>query len=419
LAALIDNHLHWNKEPILDVNRIGWRRVVDMNDRALRNITVGLGARGDGIPRSDGFDITVASEIMAIFCLSTDLKDLTRRLGQIVVGYTRANKPVTATDLCAEGALSALLRDALAPNMVQTLENNPAIIHGGPFANIAHGCSSVISTKTSLKLADYVVTEGGFGADLGAEKFFNIKCRKSGLRPDCVVVIATVRALKFHGGADEKTLQQEPSVEAVKSGIHSNLKRHLENIQKFGVPAVVAVNKFPTDTPEELATVLSECEALGFTAVLADHHNDGGAGAADLAQTVADTIDEKKSDFKFLYPDDMPLTEKVRTIAREIYGASDIAIDSAAATKFKKITNDGYGDFPVCMAKTQYSFSADPTVRGAPTGHVLPIKDVRLSAGAEFVVVLTGAIMQMPGLPKLPASEKVGVGEDGEIYGLF
>ena len=418
LAAMLDNHIYWAKEPLVDVRRIGWRRVVDMNDRALRNITCGLGGRTDGIPRQDGFDITVASEIMAIFCLATDMDDLTRRLGQIVVGYTRARKPVTCKDLNADGALAALLRDAIQPNLVQTLENNPAVIHGGPFANIAHGCSSVISTKASLKLCDYVVTEGGFGADLGAEKFFNIKCRKSGLSPDCVVVVATVRALKLHGGADEKTLSKEENVDAVRGGM-VNLERHIENVRKFGVPIVVAVNQFPFDTDAELDAVEEECKNLGVKAVRSNHHGHGGAGAKALAEEVANTCQTEESNFKTLYPDEMSLEDKIRTVATEMYRADDIAIDATAATKLKQFTKDGYGHFPICMAKTQYSFSADPKALGAPNGHILPVRDVRLSAGAEFIVALTGDIMQMPGLPKVPAAEHVGVHEDGAIYGLF
>ena len=418
LAAMLDNHIYWAKEPLVDVRRVTWRRVVDMNDRALRNINCGLGKRTDGIPRQDGFDITVASEIMAIFCLATDMDDLQRRLGQIVVGYTRARKPVTCKDLNAEGALAALLRDALQPNLVQTLENNPAIIHGGPFANIAHGCSSVVSTKTSLKLCDYVVTEGGFGADLGAEKFFNIKCRKSGLKPDCAVIVATCRALKLHGGAEEKTLTKIEDVGAVEKGM-VNLERHIENVRKFGVPVVVAINQFPFDTDAEMQAVEDACAKLGVTAVRSNHHGHGGNGATALAEAVAHICDNEESNFKPLYSDDMPLIEKVRTVAKEMYRADDIAIDAAAMTKFKQFTKDGYGHFPVCMAKTQYSFSADPKALGAPTGHTLPVRDVRLSAGAEFIVVLTGDIMQMPGLPKIPAAENVGVNDDGSIYGMF
>lgn len=418
LAAMLDNHIYWAKEPLVDVRRVTWRRVVDMNDRALRNITVGLGKATDGIPRSDGFDITVASEIMAIFCLATDMDDLQRRLGQIVVGYTRKNTPVTCKDLNADGALAALLRDALQPNLVQTLENNPAIIHGGPFANIAHGCSSVVSTKTSLKLCDYVVTEGGFGADLGAEKFFNIKCRKSGLKPDCAVIVATCRALKLHGGADEKTLTKIEDVDAVRKGM-VNLERHVENVRKFGVPVVVAINQFPFDTDAEMDAVAARCSELGVTAVRSNHHGHGGAGAEALAEAVVKVCDEEESNFKFLYPDEMSLVDKITTVAKEMYHAEDIAIDPAAMKKLNKYTKEGYGHFPICMAKTQYSFSADPKALGAPTGHTVPVRDVRLSAGAEFIVVLTGDIMQMPGLPKVPAAENVGVHDDGSIYGMF
>ena len=417
LSAMVDNHIYWANEPLLDSRRVQWGRVVDMNDRALRNIVVGLGSITDGFARQDRFDITVASEVMAIFCLATDTDDLQNRLGNIIVGYTRGREPVRARDLKADGAMAALLKDALKPNLVQTLEQNPAIIHGGPFANIAHGCSSVVSTKAALKLADYVVTEGGFGADLGAEKFFDIKCRKAGLSPDCAVVVATVRALKLHGGADEKNLTEE-NIAQVEAGM-CNLLRHCENVRKYGVPVVVAINAFHLDTEAELAAVQAGCEAEGIKAVLSTHWADGGEGGAALAEEVVNTIDTQESNFAPIYTDDMPLVEKVRTVAQEIYRADDIEVSSTAATKFKQFERLGFGHFPVCMAKNQYSFTNDAKIKGAPTGHTIPIADVRLSAGAEFCVVLTGSIMTMPGLPKKPAAEAVGINDDGDIYGLF
>ena len=417
LAAMIDNHVYWGKDPLIDVRRISWRRAVDMNDRALRSIVNSLGGVSNGFPREDGFDITVASEVMAIFCLANDLKDLQNRLGNIIVGYSRDKKPITAREIKADGAMTALLRDALQPNLVQTLENNPAFVHGGPFANIAHGCNTVLATKTAMKLADYVITEAGFGADLGAEKFLNIKCRKSNLKPSCVVVVATIRALKLHGGADAKNLGPE-DLQALEKGI-PNLIKHVENVGKFGLPAVVAINRFPTDSENEVKLVENSCNKMKVKAILAEHWAKGGEGATELAKEVIRTLDEEKSSFKFLYPDKMSLVDKVRTVAQKIYGADDISIDTAVSKKFSDIEDLGFGSYPVCMAKTQYSFSTDPTLKCVPSGFTVPVQDVRLSAGAEFVVVLTGSIMTMPGLPSVPAAESVGVGEDGEIFGLF
>jgi formate--tetrahydrofolate ligase len=417
LSAMVDNHLYWGHEPQLDARRITWRRVVDMNERALRSIVCSLGGVANGFPRQDGFDITVASEIMAILCLATNLKDLEKRLGDIVIGQTRERKAVRASDIKAHGAMTALLKDALQPNLVQTLENNPAFIHGGPFANIAHGCNAVLATKTALKLADYVVTEAGFGADLGAEKFFNIKCRKAGLRPSCVVIVATVRALKLHGGKDAKNLGPE-DLDALEKGI-PNLLQHVENIGKFGLPAVVAINRFPTDTEAEVRLVQDQCAKRGVNAVLCEHWAKGGDGAVDLAKEIVNTVESGKADFKLLYPDDMPLIEKARTVAREIYRADDIDVPKAVQARFAELEDGGFGHYPVCMAKTQYSFTTDPSVKGAPTGFTVPIREVRLSSGAEFVVPITGEIMTMPGLPRVPAAEAVGVGDDGEVYGLF
>eukprot|EP00462_Mataza_sp_D1_P026424 CAMPEP_0175148136 /NCGR_PEP_ID=MMETSP0087-20121206/16433_1 /TAXON_ID=136419 /ORGANISM="Unknown Unknown, Strain D1" /LENGTH=543 /DNA_ID=CAMNT_0016433509 /DNA_START=206 /DNA_END=1837 /DNA_ORIENTATION=+ len=416
LSAMVDNHIYHGNEPLIDTRKVSWRRVVDMNDRALRNIVLGCG-EGNGFTRQGGFDITVASEVMAIFCLATSLADLKEKLSKIVVGYTRKMVPVTVKELKAEGAMAALLRDALQPNLVQTLEKNPAIIHGGPFANIAHGCSSVLGTQTALKMADYVVTEGGFGADLGAEKFFDIKCRKAGLAPDVVVIVATIRALKYHGGADEKELTV-PDVDAVKAGM-PNLLTHVNNTKKYGVPVVVAINAFHMDTPEEIAAVQSECEKNGLKAIVSEHWAKGGPGAADLAKEVVHTMDTQQSNFKLLYPDDMPILDKVRTIAQELYGAKDISVSPEAQKQVKRFTRLGYGHYPVCIAKTQYSFSADPTARNAPTGHVIPVREVRLSAGAEFVVVITGDIMTMPGLNKVPSACSVGLNDEGHIHGLF
>jgi formate--tetrahydrofolate ligase len=388
-----------------------------MNDRALRSIVNSLGGVSNGFPRQDGFDITVASEVMAILCLSLDLKDLERRLGNIIVGYTRDKTPIRAREIKADGAMTVLLKDALMPNLVQTLENNPVFIHGGPFANIAHGCNSVLATKTALKLADYVVTEAGFGADLGAEKFFDIKCRKAGLAPAAVVVVATVRALKMHGGVSKENLKNE-NVMAVNKGCE-NLKRHLSNIGKFGVPAVVAVNRFITDTEAEVAEVMKAAESMGTKAFMCTHWADGGAGTEALARHVVEIADSGKAAFKPLYPDDMPLRDKVKTIATEIYGAADIACDGSVETAFKDLEAAGFGKLPVCMAKTQYSFSTDPNKRGAPEGHIVPVRELRLSAGAEFVVVITGEIMTMPGLPRVPAAEAIRINAEGQIEGLF
>ena len=417
LAALIDNHVYWGNSLGLDTRRISWRRVVDMNDRALRSIVSSLGGVSNGFSREDGFDITVASEVMAIFCLASNFSDLQKRLGNIVVGQTREKKNIRASELKAAGSMAALLKDAIAPNLVQTLENNPAIIHGGPFANIAHGCNSVIATKSGLKLADYVVTEAGFGADLGAEKFFDIKCRKAGLKPDITVIVATIRALKMHGGVAKDDLKGE-NVAAVESGF-ANLKRHIANIRKFGVPVLVTVNKFSSDTSAEMTTLERLCKAEGVDCVVADNWGSGGEGAADLARAVVSTIDAQPSNFKPLYADELPLAEKVRTIAKELYGANDIAYDSSVKARFAELEKEGFGHLPVCIAKTQYSFSTDQNAKGAPSGFTIPIRELRLSAGAEFVVVVCGDIMTMPGLPKTPAANNIEVGGDGRISGLF
>ena len=417
LSALIDNHIYWGNALGIDQRRVGWKRVLDMNDRALRSIVNSLGGVSNGFPREDGFDITVASEVMAILCLSKDIKDLENRLGNVIVAYTRDKKPVRARDLKADGAMTVLLKDALQPNLVQTLENNPVFIHGGPFANIAHGCNSVLATKTAMKLADYVVTEAGFGADLGAEKFFDIKCRKAGIAPSAVVIVATVRALKMHGGVAKDDLKAENAA-AVAKGCE-NLKRHIENVNKFGVPAVVAVNKFITDTDAEIAEVQKAAESMGTKAFLCTHWADGGKGTEALAQHVVKVIDEGKANFKPLYPDDMKLRDKVKTIATEIYRAADISCDASVENQFKDFEAAGFGHFPVCMAKTQYSFSTDPSKRGAPTGHIVPIRELRLSAGAEFIVVVTGEIMTMPGLPKVPAADSIHLDDKGQIQGLF
>ena len=417
LAAMIDNHIYWGNGLGIDTRRVAWRRVVDMNDRALRQIVNSLGGVANGFAREDGFDITVASEVMAIFCLATDLADLKRRLGQIVVGHTRDRTPVTATDLNAEGAMAALLKDAIKPNLVQTLENNPAFVHGGPFANIAHGCNSALATTTAMKLADYVVTEAGFGADLGAEKFFDIKCRKTGLNPDCAVIVATIRALKMHGGVAKDDLKNE-NVAALEAGF-ANLKRHIENVRKFGVPAVVSVNRFITDTDAEMAKLLELSEAEGTRCVEANHWAEGGAGAEGVARAVVETIETTPSNFNPLYPDDMPLLQKVRTIAREIYRADDIQADDAIRKQFAELDQTPARNFPICMAKTQFSFSTDPSLKAAPKGFDVPIREVRLSAGAEFLVVITGAIMTMPGLPRVPAADRIDVDDAGLISGLF
>ena len=417
LAALADNHIYWGNSLDIDERRISWRRVVDMNDRALRAIVNSLGGVANGFPRQDGFDITVASEVMAIFCLARDIDDLKRRLGNIVVGYSRDRKPVRARDLNGQGAMAALLKDAIQPNLVQTLENNPAFVHGGPFANIAHGCNSVLATTTALKLADYVVTEAGFGADLGAEKFFDIKCRKAGLAPSAVVIVATIRALKMHGGVAKDDLKNE-NVAALEAGF-ANLKRHIQNVAKFGVPAVVSVNRFIADTDAEMKKLIALCEAEGVKCVEANHWADGGAGAEDVAKAVVEIVEKGKASFKPLYPDEMKLEEKIRTVAREIYRADDISVPSAISKQLAELDATEAGKFPICMAKTQYSFSTDATAKGAPTGFDIPVREVRLSAGAEFVVVITGEIMTMPGLPRVPAADKIDVDANGKISGLF
>ncbi len=417
LSALIDNHVHWENQAGLDHRRVTWRRVMDMNDRTLRDVTIGLGGPGNGTPRQSGFDITVASEIMAIFCLATDLDDLARRIGNIVIGYTRDMKPVYARDVNAPGAMTVLLKDAFMPNLVQTLENNPAFIHGGPFANIAHGCNSVIATKTALKLADYVVTEAGFGADLGAEKFFDIKCRKAGLSPDAVVLVATARALKMHGGVAKDQLNNE-NVDAIKAGCQ-NLGRHIRNLSSFGVPVTVAINRFVADTEAELQAISDYCSEFGVKAFNCNHWGEGSKGTMDLAKHVAEVADSGLAQFHTLYDDDMPLLEKVRHIARSLYGANDIIADKKVRDQFTRFEADGYGHFPVCMAKTQYSFSTDPQLIGAPTGHDVPIREIRLSAGAEFIVVICGDIMTMPGLPRVPSADNIHLNANGDIEGLF
>lgn len=416
LSALIDNHIKWGND--LDINpmKVTWRRVMDMNDRALRHIVCGLN-KGNGSVREDGFDITVASEVMAILCLASDLTDLQRRLGNIVVAETRKGQPVTARDLKADGAMTVLLKEALMPNLVQTLENNPAFVHGGPFANIAHGCNSVMATTTALKLADYVVTEAGFGADLGAEKFFDIKCRKTGLEPAGAVVVATVRALKMHGGVALDELKEE-NVTAVREGC-TNLARHLQNIQRFGLPAVVAVNEFDTDTEAELNAIREAAMACGVETVVCTHYNDGGAGAEELARKVVQMADREDRDFHSLYENEMSLWDKVRTIATQLYGAADITADKRVIKQFQQLESTGFGYFPVCMAKTQYSFSSDASLLGAPSGHTLQIREIRLAAGAEFVVVICGEIMTMPGLPRAPSAETINIGDAGEVMGLF
>ena len=416
LASLIDNHIYWGNKLGIDVRRVSWKRCLDLNDRALREITVNLGGVANGYPRQDGFNITVASEVMAIFCLANDLKDLERRLGNITVAYTRKKKAIFAKDLKAEGPMTVLLKQALMPNLVQTLENNPAIIHGGPFANIAHGCNSVIATKTSLQLSDYVVTEAGFGADLGAEKFFDIKCRKSGLTPSAVVLVATIRALKMHGGVAKANLSNE-NVEAVKSGI-SNLKRHVSNIKKFGLPVVIAINHFVADTENEMQALQEECKSIGVETVPCYHWAKGGEGTVELAKKVVE-IANGINTFKYLYEDKISLLEKIKTIATEIYDADDVIADSKIRDQLKQFEENGYGDFPICIAKTQYSFSTDPTLKGAPSNHSIPIREVRLSSGAEFIVVVCGEIMTMPGLPSVPAANSIFLNDEGEIEGLF
>ena len=417
LSAVIDNHIHWENRLDIDPRRITWKRVVDMNDRALRDITTGLGGPGNGIPRQGGFDITVASEIMAVFCLASDLDDLQKRIGYIVIGYTRKKEPVKVSQLDVQGAMTALLRDAFQPNLVQTLENNPALMHGGPFANIAHGCNSVIATKTALKMADYVVTEAGFGADLGAEKFFDIKCRKAGLHPDAVVLVATTKALKMHGGIDKSNLSAE-NVDAIKKGCE-NLGRHIRNIGQYGVPVTVGINGYVTDTENEHQAIIDYCKQFDVECKISTHWSDGGKGAEDLARHVAEMIELQKSQFRTLYDDNMPLWENVRHIARSIYGAEDIIADKKVRAQFEEFEKAGYGHYPVCMAKTQYSFSTDPQLMGAPSGHDVPIREIRLASGAEFIVVICGDVMTMPGLPRKPASENIGINQEKEITGLF
>ena len=418
LAAALDNHIHHGNELGIDVRRITWKRVMDMNDRALRDITVSLGGPGNGYPRQDGFDIVVASEVMAIFCLATSLKDLKTRLGNIVVGYTRDLKPVCAKDLKVHGAMTVLLKDALAPNLVQTLENNPAFVHGGPFANIAHGCNTVIATQTALKLADYVVTEAGFGADLGAEKFVDIKCRKSGLKPDACVIVATIRALKFHGGVDVKELNKE-NLAALEKGV-ANLERHVKNVREnYGLKCVVSINHFTFDTDAEIELLKKKMAPHNVPVLLARHWADGGAGATEVAKKVVELIDQGENQFKFVYDEKMPLWDKMKTIATKIYGAADISADNKVRGQIKKLQEDGYGDYPVCVAKTQYSFSTDAGLRGAPSGHMVNIREVRLSAGAEFIVMVCGDIMTMPGLPKVPSAEKIDLTDEGKVVGLF
>ncbi len=417
LSAMMDNHIYWGNEQDIDVRRVAWRRVVDMNDRALRQVTLSLGGVANGFPREGGFDITVASEVMAILCLATDLKDLQKRLGDMIVAYRRDRSPVFCRDIKADGAMTVLLKDAMQPNLVQTLENNPAFVHGGPFANIAHGCNSVIATTTALKLSDYVVTEAGFGADLGAEKFLNIKCRKAGLKPAAVVIVATVRALKMNGGVERGDLGME-NAEAVRKGC-ANLGRHLENIKQFGVPAVVAINHFVADTDAEVQEVVSYVKEHGSEAVVSRHWADGSKGSAELARKVVETIDQKESQYAPLYPDEMPLFEKIEAVAKRIYRADEVLADQKIRDQLKLWEEQGYGSLPVCMAKTQYSFTTDPSRRGAPTGHSLPVREVRLSAGAGFIVVICGEIMTMPGLPRVPAAESICLNDAGEIEGLF
>ncbi len=416
LAALIDNHIHHGNELGIDIRRIQWKRVVDMNDRALRQIVASLGGPGNGYPREDGFDIVVASEVMAIFCLATSIEDLKTRFGNIVVAYNRDQRPIYARDLNAQGAMTVLLKDALAPNLVQTLENNPAFVHGGPFANIAHGCNTVIATQAALKLADYVVTEAGFGADLGAEKFIDIKCRKSGLRPSAAVIVATVRAMKYHGGADLKTITQE-NLAALEKGI-VNLERHVQNVSKiYGIPCVVSINKFTSDTPAELEMLRSRMAKLGVNVVLATHWGDGGKGAADLARMVV-TLCEQKSTMTYVYEEQDTLWEKINKIAKKVYRASEVTADNKVRAQIKRLQEDGYGHYPVCVAKTQYSFSTDAQLRGAPENHVINVREVRLAAGAEFVVMVCGDIMTMPGLPKVPSANKIDI-VNGKVVGLF
>ena len=417
LSALIDNHIYWGNKLNIDVRRIVWKRVMDMNDRSLRSININLGGVANGYPREDGFDITVASEIMAIFCLSNDLKDLEKRIGNITIGYTRDKKAIYAKDLNAHGPMTVLLKEAIRPNVTQTLENNPAIIHGGPFANIAHGCNSVIATKTGLKLADYVVTEAGFGADLGAEKFLDIKCRKSGLKPSCVVIVATIRALKMHGGIAKDQLKAE-NVEALKKGL-VNLERHINNIRKFGLPVSVAVNHFITDTDQEVKALIDYCKTLNVKATLCTHWSNGGEGTKELANDVVELCKKGENKFKFLYENSAPLFKKIESIAKEIYHASEVVADTKIRDQLKNFEESGYAELPICIAKTQFSFSTDPSLKGAPSGHVLPIREIRLSSGAEFIVVVCGAIMTMPGLPRVPAADSIKINDKGDTEGLF
>ena len=417
LSALIDNHIHWGNKLEIDARRIVWKRVADMNDRALRSINCGLGGPGNGFPRQDGYDITVASEVMAIFCLATDLDDLKARLDKIVVAYTRDHKPVHASEILGTGAMSVLLKDALAPNLVQTLENNPAIIHGGPFANIAHGCNSVIATKAGLKMADYVVTEAGFGADLGAEKFFDIKCRAAGLAPDASVIVATTRALKMHGGVSKDNLDQE-DLEALQDGC-CNLVRHIENVKSFGVPVVVGINRFTSDTDAEIALIKQVASANGVKAIECTHWADGGAGTEELAKEIASIADSGAASFAPLYPDDMPIWDKIKTVATRLYRADDIIADQKIRDQIRDLQDNGYGHLPICIAKTQYSFSTDPNLKGAPSEHVVAIREVRLSAGAGFIVIVCGDIMTMPGLPRVPAANSIAIDDNGQVAGLF
>ena len=417
LSALIDNHIYWGNQLGIDVRRITWKRVLDMNDRSLREIVSSLGGPGNGYPRETGFDITVASEVMAILCLAQDLQDLERRLGNIVIGYTREKSAITASDLGANGAMTVLLKDATMPNLVQTLENNPAFVHGGPFANIAHGCNTVLATKTALKLADYVVTEAGFGADLGAEKFFDIKCRKANLNPSAAVIVATIRAIKMHGGVAKEDLNKENLI-AVEAGL-ANLGRHIKNVESFGVPTVVAVNNFTSDTEAEFQIVKNYCQGLGVEAILCTHWENGSSGIIALAQKVVILAEKNHKQFKYLYDDSESLWEKVNSIVKNIYGASEVVADKLIRDQFKSYEAAGYGKFPICMAKTQYSFSTDPNLKGAPSGHVVPIREIRLAAGAEFIVVVTGDVMTMPGLPRQPAANSIGIDLEANVHGLF
>ena len=418
LSALIDNHIYWGNKLNIDVENVVWKRVVDLNDRALRSIKINLGKLKNNIPRNDGFDITVASEVMAIFCLSNSVEDLEKKIGNITIAYTKDKKPIYAKDLNAHGPMTVLLKDAIRPNITQTLENNPAIIHGGPFANIAHGCNSIIATKTALKLSDYVVTEAGFGADLGAEKFIDIKCRKAGIQPSCVVLVATIRALKMHGGVEKDDLKKE-NLEALKKGI-PNLERHIKNIKKFGLDPVVAINHFITDTDKEVQLIKEECAKLSVEVSLCKHWSEGGSGTEELANQVVDICKKNnKKKFKYLYDDEKSIVQKIETIAKEIYGAASIEIDETAKNQIKAMESQGFKKFPICIAKTQYSFSTDPKLKGAPSGHTLQIREVRLSSGAQFVVVICGSIMTMPGLPKVPAADSIKLNKKGEVEGLF